>query len=71
MGPRVDRVLTTPHVVGGVVESHDLVQVHAVLLDGEAAQLSRRETVLVPIVLLPEHAPEKVVSEVGVEVLCL
>ena len=69
MGPRVDGVLTASHVVGGVIEPHDLVKIHAALLDAEAAEFFGSETVLVPVVLLSEHAPEKVVSEVRVEVL--
>ena len=69
MGPRVDGVLTASHVVGGVIEPHDLVKIHAVLLDAEAAEFFGSETILVPVVLPSEHAPKKVVSEVGVEVL--
>ena len=69
MGPRVDGVLTASHVVGGVIEPHDLVKIHAVLLDAEAAEFFGSETVLVPVVLSSEHTAEEMVSEVRVEVL--
>ena len=69
MRPRVDGVLTASHVVGGVIEPHDLVKIHAVLLDAEAAEFFGSETVLVPVVLSSEHTAEEMVSEVRVEVL--